>query len=95
MPKVVDVTADKSSMNDPFLITKEFKSSIAFSQHIETMAIKTNSFIDAIVDYCGSKDIDVESVKKLLSPSLKEKIKAEAENLNLLKGGNKTHKLPI
>tara|TARA_B100000073_G_scaffold340817_1_gene341174 strand:- start:1173 stop:1457 length:285 start_codon:yes stop_codon:yes gene_type:complete len=94
MPKVVDVN-ENLPMSDPFLITKEFKSSNEFSQHIERLAHNSGSFIDAIVDYCSAKDIDVESVKKLLSPSLKEKIKAEAENLNLLKGGNKTYKLPI
>lgn len=83
-----------SSLNDPYLITKEFKSSNEFSQHIEKLATVTGSYIDAIVDYCAKKDIEVESVKKLLSPSLKEKIKAEAENLNMIKG-NKTCKLPI
>ena len=69
-----------SSLNDPYLITKEFKSSNEFSQHIEKLATVTGSYIDSIVDYCAKKDIEVESVKKLLSPSLKEKIKAEADN---------------
>ena len=96
MPKlIVDNDMQKTeTVSDQFLITKEFKSSSDFSQHIERLAIKTGSFIDAIVDYCGAKDIDVESVKKLLSPSLKEKIKAEAIDLNLVKG-EKSCKLPL
>ena len=55
MPKVVDVNS--LSMSDPYLITKEFKSSNEFSQHIERLAHNSGSFIDAIVDYCGAKDI--------------------------------------
>lgn len=92
MPKVV--VDNTPTPSDPFLITKEFKSSTEFSQHIELFAIKTGSYIDAVVDYCEKKDIEIESIKKLLSPSLKEKIKAEAEDLNLITG-NKTSKLPI
>ena len=95
MPKVV-VDNDMSSarMSDEFLITKEFNSSTDFSQYIERMANSTGSYIDAVVDYCDKNDIEIESVKKLLSTSLKDKIKTEAESLNLVKG-NKTGKLPI
>jgi hypothetical protein len=58
------------------------------------MANVTNSYIDAVVDYCERRDIEIESVKKLLSVSLKDKIKNEAEGLNMLKG-TKGGKLPI
>ena len=94
MPNVVDNNIKPSAMTDQFLITKEFRTSNDFSQHIEKMANITNSYIDAVVDYCEKRDIEIESVKKLLSVSLKDKIKNEAEELNLLKGG-KGGKLPI
>jgi len=95
MHKVVDnVITDKPTMSDVSLITKEFRTSNDFSQHIEKMANVTNSYIDAVVDYCESRDIEIESVKKLLSVSLKDKIKNEAEGLNMLKG-TKGGKLPI
>jgi len=81
-------------MSDVSLITKEFRTSNDFSQHIEKMANVTNSYIDAVVDYCERRDIEIESVKKLLSVSLKDKIKNEAEGLNMLKG-TKGGKLPI
>jgi hypothetical protein len=95
MHKVVDnVITDKPTMSDVSLITKEFRTSNDFSQHIEKMANVTNSYIDAVVDYCEKRDIEIESVKKLLSVSLKDKIKNEAEGLNMLKG-TKGGKLPI
>ena len=46
---------------------------------------RTINYIDAIVDFCESKDIEIESVVKLIAPSLKEKIKAEATRLNYIK----------
>ena len=95
MHKVVDnVITDKPTMSDVSLITKEFRTSNDFSQHIEKLANVTNSYIDAVVDYCERRDIEIESVKKLLSVSLKDKIKNEAEGLNMLKG-TKGGKLPI
>jgi hypothetical protein len=50
--------------------------------------------LDILLDYCVKKDIEMESVAVLLTTSLKEKIRAEAEELNMLKrksGG----KLPL
>lgn len=41
--------------------------------------------MDAIVLYCDENEIDISTVKSMVSKSLKEKIKAEAERLNMLK----------
>ena len=52
------------------------------------------SYLDAIVHYCEKEKIEIETVSRLISKSLKEKIQAEAINANLLnvkKGG----KLPV
>lgn len=96
MPKLIidnDMT-DSTNMTDVFLITKQFKTSADFSQYIEKKAIREGSgCIDILVDYCVKQEIEMESVKKLLTTSLKEKIKAEAEGLNLLK--EKSGKLPF
>ena len=40
--------------------------------------------MDAVVKYCGDNDIDTASVGPLVNKVLKEKIKEEAENLNLV-----------
>ena len=58
-----------------------------FAQEIESL-VKDNqnlSYIDAIVHFCESNSIDLESVPKIISKPLKDKIKCEAMELNFLK----------
>jgi hypothetical protein len=58
-----------------------------FAQEIETL-VQVNfemNYIDAIVHFCEKNSIDLESVPKLISKPLKEKIKCEATELNFLK----------
>lgn len=58
-----------------------------FSQEIESI-VHNNidmNYIDAIVFFCEKNNIDIESVPKLISKPLKEKIKCEAMELNFLK----------
>ena len=58
-----------------------------FAQEIETL-VQVNlemNYIDAIVHFCEKNSIDLESVPKLISKPLKEKIKYEATELNFLK----------
>jgi len=58
-----------------------------FAQEIESLVQKNEdmSYIDAIIHFCEKNNIDVESVPKLISKPLKEKIKYEAMELNFLK----------
>jgi hypothetical protein len=70
------------------LIDDNFMDKNKFSMTIESIVKDSNkslNYIDAIVDFCQSKDIEIESVVKLIAPSLKEKIKAEATRLNYIK----------
>ena len=58
-----------------------------FAQEIENI-VQVNpdmNYIDAIVHFCEKNSIDLESVPKLFSKPLKEKIKYEAMELNFLK----------
>ena len=58
-----------------------------FAQIIEDL-VKTNeemNYIDAIVFYCEQNGLEVDSVTKLISKPLKEKLKCDAINLNFLK----------
>jgi hypothetical protein len=60
---------------------------LSFAQEIETL-VQVNvemNYIDAIVHFCEKNSIDLESVPKLISKPLKEKIKCEATELNFLK----------
>ena len=85
---------DGSEVTNEFLITREFKTATEFSQFIERKSSQNSiPCMDVLVDYCVKKEIEMESVAVLLTSSLKEKIRAEAEELNLLK--RKGGKLPL
>ena len=60
-------------------------SSEEFSIHIEKQSYLTEqTLIECILEYCEEKDIEYDTVAKMLSPSLKEKIQYEAEQNNLM-----------
>ena len=67
-----------------------------FAQEIESLVHNTEemNYIDAILHFCEKNSIDLESVPKLISKPLKEKIKYEAQELNFLKRSSRA-KLPL
>ena len=67
-----------------------------FAQEIESLVHNTGdmNYIDAIIHFCDENNIDVESVPKLISKPLKEKIKCDAQQLNFMKKTSRA-KLPI
>ena len=58
----------------------------------ELVARRKISYIEAIVEYADSIDVEIESIAKLLNQSIKDKIELEAQNLNMLK---KSARLPL
>ena len=94
---VIDNDLDPSeAVSNVFLITKQFKTATDFSIHIEKQAKQSEiSCMDILVEYCIKRDLDIESVAALITSSLKEKIKAEAEELNMLKKRGSSARLPI
>ena len=68
------------------VLEEKFYCPSRFSQEVEELVVKESvSYIDAIIVFCEINKIDLESVPKLLSKPLKEKIKFEAMELNFLK----------
>ena len=55
---------------------------------------KPITYMDAIIWYCEQNQIEVESVGRLISKTLKEKIQVEASKANLIKV-EQTGKLPV
>ena len=53
----------------------------------EKIKEKPMPYIDAVVDVCQDRELDTADIGNLISPILKEKIKAEAVSLNMMKGG--------
>ena len=77
-------------------LKEKFLCQTKFTQDIEDL-VKNNddlNYIDAIVNYCDDNKIELESVGKLISKPLKEKIKAEAIELNFLKRTSRA-RLPL
>jgi hypothetical protein len=66
-----------------------------FSMKIEEIVwMKDVSYMDAIILYCEETGFEIELTSKLISGSLKSKIKLEAEELHFLPKSN-TARLPI
>ena len=74
------------------LLDDKFMTPTKFSQEIERL-VKTSkgliSYIEAVVTYCNENEIEVETVPKLLSKPLKERLRHEAMRLNYMKQSSK------
>lgn len=85
----------KEAINE--VLDKKFMTSAKFSMEIENI-VKTNygelNYIEAIITFCNENEIEFESVSKLLSKTLKEKLKYDAQRLCFMKKSSKA-KLPI
>lgn len=66
-----------------------------FSAAVEFLVANNNlSYIDAASYVVEERGMDYKNLKKLLTPSLKQKIEEEAANLHLIKG-KRGNKLPV
>ena len=67
-----------------------------FAEEIEKLVLinKDMNYIDAIVHFCEQNSLDLESVPKLISKPLIEKIKCDALELNFMKRTSRA-KLPV
>ena len=66
-----------------------------FTKAVEVLVSKKGmSYIDAMTYIIEERGMDYMNIKKLLSPSIKEKLTAEASGLNLVKA-KKKNKLPV
>jgi hypothetical protein len=85
------------SMNDEIKeeLSNKFLCPQKFAQDIEQIVkISKVNYIDAIVSYCEQNSIEIETISKLVSKPLKEKLKCDALHLNFLKKTTKA-RLPI
>ena len=66
-------------------VTEQFLTKTKFSKLVEAVVInKSLSYMEAILHLCDENDIDPEDVRKFISPIIKDKLEAEAMNLNFL-----------
>ncbi len=77
------------------VIESKFLTPSKFALEIEQIVAKEGmNYIDAICHYCDANGIEVESVTKLISKTLKERLKYDAINLNFMKKTSRA-KLPL
>ena len=79
------------------VLEEKFLTPMKFSLIIENIVLSEKlNYIDAILHYCEKESIEVESVSKLMTKPLKEKLKVDATNLNFMKNaGASKAKLPL
>ena len=71
-------------------LENKFMTAAKFSQDVEKIALDNSmNYIDAIIHYCEKNEIEIESVPKLISKPLKEKLKFDAQKLNYIKKTSK------
>lgn len=72
---------------------KQFLSKAKFAKLIEDTVHKHRStYMDAVLHVCEQHNVEVEEVRKFITPIIKDKIEAEAMRLNFLP---KLNTLPI
>lgn len=76
-------------------IQSKFLTPSKFALEIEKIVAEENiNYIDAICHYCETNGVEIESVTKLISKPLKEKLKWDAIRLNFMKKTSRA-KLPL
>lgn len=68
---------------------KQFLTKQKFAKLIEEVVQKRNvSYMDAVINVCDDHNVDLEDVRKFITPIIKDKIQAEAMRLNFLPRAN-------
>ena len=66
-------------------IEEQFLTKSKFTKLIEkTVADLKIPYMDAILKVCETNDIEIEDIRKFISPVIKDKLEAEAMDLNFL-----------
>ena len=79
----------EKAMESKFLTPTKFSMEIA-----KIVAEEKLNYIDAICQYCEMNDIEIQSVTKLITKPLKERLKYDAIQLNFMKKTSRA-KLPL
>jgi len=77
------------------VIESKFLTPQKFAIEIEKIVIEEQlNYIDAILHYCEVNSLEIESITKLISKPLKERLKWDATRLNFMKPTSRA-KLPL
>jgi len=77
------------------VIESKFLTPQKFAIEIEKIVLEEQlNYIDAILHYCDTNSLEIESITKLISKPLKERLKWDATRLNYMKKTSRA-KLPL
>ena len=77
------------------VIESKFLTPQKFAIEIEKIVLEEQlNYIDAILHYCDTNSLEIESITKLISKPLKERLKWDATRLNFMKPTSRA-KLPV
>ena len=77
------------------VIESKFLTPQKFAIEIEKIVLEEElNYIDAILHYCDTNSLEIESITKLISKPLKERLKWDATRLNYMKKTSRA-KLPL
>ena len=80
----IGVTMASGKIDEVF--EENFMTAAKFSVEIEKIVKDSDlNYIEAIVQFCEDKNIELDGVNKLISKPLKEKLKYDAQRLNYMK----------
>ena len=66
-------------------IEEQFLTKSKFTKLIENAVAESKMpYMDAIIKVCETNDIELEDIRKFISPVIKDKLEAEAMDLNYL-----------
>lgn len=66
-------------------IEEQFLTKSKFTKLIESTVVDLKiPYMDAILKVCETNDIEIEDIRKFISPVIKDKLEAEAMELNFL-----------
>ena len=74
-------------MDKKQLLEDKFMTAARFSQEVEKIALSNPdmNYIDSVIHYCEMNEIELDSINKLISKPLKEKLRHNAQQLNFMK----------
>lgn len=84
---------NKKEINE--ILKEKFLTKEKFVEHIENLVKDSGlNYIDAIVFYCETHNVEIETVPKLINRQIKEKLQLDATDLNFLVSPSRA-RLPI
>lgn len=77
------------------ILREKFLTKEKFVEHIENLVRDSGlNYIDAIVFYCETNNVEIETVPKLINRQIREKLQLNATDLNFLVSPSRA-RLPI